>query len=328
MSHSAMPRAMRRRALIAAAGAAPLATTARAQSGFPDRPIRVVVSYGAGGAVDTLARLVMPRVSLRLGQPIVIENRPGAGGTVAAAAIARSRPDGYTLLDDGSSFAVNPSLIPNLPYDPRRDFVPIGRVATIPNVLLLGPAISVTSLAELIAIARANPGGLDCSTTGVGSGQHLGLEMFTRMAGVRINHVTYRDQPSALNDLRAGRIAMASITATSAIPVQGRDGLRVVAHGGAEPIQALPGVPRIADTLPGYLSQEWQGIYAPAGLPPEIAERLNRELVASLAEPAIVERFAALGARGSAETVAEFTAFVASEIQRWGALIAEANIRL
>lgn len=323
-----MTPALRRRALMAAAGAAPLARPAAAQSGFPDRPVRVIVSYGAGGAVDTLARLVMPRVSLRLGQPIVVENRPGAGGTVAAAAVARSRPDGYTLLDDGSSFAVNPSLIPNLPYDPRRDFVPIGRVATIPNVLLLGPGIAVNTVPELIAFARANPGRVDCSSTGVGSGQHLGLEMLNRLAGLRINHVTYRDQPSALNDLRAGRIAMACTTATSAIPVQGRDGLRVIGHGGDEAIAALPGVPRIADTLPGYRSEEWQGVYAPAGLPPEIAERLNRDLMAALAEPAIVERFAALGAYHRAETVAEFTAFVDAELRRAATLVAEANIRL
>ena len=322
--------AIHRRALVAAVGVVPQVriSTATAQSTFPDRPIRVIVSYGAGGAVDTLARLVMPRVSLRLGQPIVIENRPGAGGTVAAAAVARSRPDGYTLLDDGSSFAVNPSLIPNLPYDPRRDFVPIGRVATIPNVILLGPGIAVRDLAELIAFARENPGRLDCSTTGVGSGQHLGLEMFNRMAGLRINHVTYRDQPSALNDLRAGRIAMACTTATSAIPVQGRDGMRVVGHGGMDPIASLPDVPRIADTLPGYRSEEWQGVYAPAGLPLEIAHRLNRDLMASLAEPMLVERFAALGAHSSVETVPEFTEFVDAEIRRAAALITEANIRL
>lgn len=323
-----MPHGPRRRALIAATAASALARPALAQSAFPDRPIRVVVSYGAGGAVDTLARLVMPRVSLRLGQPIVVENRPGAGGTVAAAAVARSRPDGYTLLDDGSSFAVNPALIPNLSYDPRRDFVPIGRVATIPNVLLLGPLLDVTNVAQLIVFARENPGLIDCSSTGVGSGQHLGLEMFNRMANVRINHVTYRDQPSALNDLRAGRIAMACTTATSAIPVQGRDGLRVVGHGGDTPIAALPGVPRIAESVPGYRSEEWQGVYAPAGLPPEIAERLNRELVAALAEPAIVERYAALGAYAGAETVAEFTAFVDAEITRAAALIAQANIRI
>ncbi|MCK8788033.1 tripartite tricarboxylate transporter substrate-binding protein [Roseomonas sp. NAR14] len=319
----------RRALLLAGAGlGAGLSRAARAQGGYPDRPVRVVVSYGAGGAVDTLARIVMPLLGQRLGQPIVVENRPGAGGTIGAGAVARSQPDGYTLLDDGSGFVINAILMPQLPYDIRQDFRPVARVATIPNVILLGPSVRARTLPELLEFARANPGELDCSSTGVGSAQHLGLELLNRMAGVRINHVPYRDAPASQNDLRAGRIAMTMATATSAIPLNGQDGMRVIAHGGEQPIVALPDVPAISATVPGFLSQEWQGVFAPAATPAAIVERLNAELRAVLAEEAVVRRFTALGARGGTETPAEFKAFIAAEIERIGALVREARIAL
>ncbi|WP_159999394.1 tripartite tricarboxylate transporter substrate binding protein [Roseomonas sp. 18066] len=315
-----------RRGLLAGAGLALLPAAARAQENWPARPVRVVVSYGAGGAVDTVARLVFQRVEKKLGQPFVIENRAGAGGSIAAAAVAQSKPDGYTLLHDASGFAINPALLPRLPYDPLRDFSPIGAIVTVPNTLLLGPACPASTVAELIALAKKTPGELTCASTGTGSSQHLALELFNRTAGVEITHVPYRDAPAAQNDLRAGRISMILSTATSALPIHGQDRLRVIAHTDDTPVARLPGVPSVAETLPGYRSLEWHGLYAAAGLPPAIVAALNTALGQTLAEPDLVERLSGIGVRASPMSPDAFAAFLRGEIEKWGKLIKEAGI--
>jgi tripartite-type tricarboxylate transporter receptor subunit TctC len=316
-----------RRALLATAGAALLPpVAARAQEGWPARPVRVVVSYGAGGAVDTVARLVFQRVEKRLGQPFVIENRAGAGGSIAAAAVAQARPDGYTLLHDASGFAINPALLPRLPYYPLRDFTPVGAIVTVPNTLLLGPACPADTVAELIALAKRAPGELTCASTGTGSSQHLALELLNRTAGVEITHVPYRDAPAAQNDLRAGRIAMILSTATSALPLHGQDRLRVIAHTDDTAVARLPGVPAVSATLPGYRSLEWHGLLAPAGLPPAITAGMNAALGQVLAEAELVERLASLGVRASPMAPEAFAGFLRDELERWGRLIRDAGI--
>lgn len=318
--------AWRRRSLLAGAGGLLLPLPAMAQDSWPARPVRVVVSYGAGGAVDTVARLVFQRLEKRLGQPFVIENRAGAGGSIAAAAVAQARPDGYTLLDDASGFAINPALLPRLPYDAARDFAPVAAIVTVPNTLLLGPACAANTVAELIALAKQAPGELTCASTGTGSSQHLALELFNRTAGVEITHVPYRDAPAAQNDLRAGRISMILSTATSALPLHGQDRLRVIAHTDTAPVARLPGVPAVAATLPGYSSLEWHGLFAPTGTPAPIQAALNGGLAQVLAEPELVERLAGLGVRASPMASEAFAAFVRGEMAKWGRLIKEANI--
>ncbi|WP_338662907.1 tripartite tricarboxylate transporter substrate binding protein [Pararoseomonas sp. SCSIO 73927] len=316
----------RRNALAAlAVGLLPLPV--RAQEAYPARPVRLVVSYGAGGAVDTVARLVFPRVAEALGQPVVIENRAGAGGTIAANAVAQSRPDGYTLLDDASGFSINPALMPRLPYDARRDFLPVARMVTVPNVLLLGPGLAARTVPELIAAAKAKPGEITCASTGTGSSQHLALELFNRTAGTEMVHVPYRDTPAAQNDLRAGRIGMIVSTATSAIPLHGQESLRVIAHTGREPVARLPGVPAVAETLPGYESLEWHGLFAPTGTPPEVAARVAAAMEGALKDPALGERLATLGASPGLLRSQEFRAFLDGEIDKWGHLIREAGIQ-
>ncbi|WBV45165.1 tripartite tricarboxylate transporter substrate binding protein [Pseudoroseomonas cervicalis] len=315
-----------RRGLLGAAAAGLLPLPLRAQESWPARPVRIIVSYGAGGAVDTVARLVFTRVGTRLGQSLVIENRAGAGGSIAANAVAQSKPDGYTLLDDASGFAINPGLLPRLPYDARKDFVPVSGIVTVPNVLLLGPACPAKDVAELVALAKQRPGELTCASTGTGSSQHLGLELFNRMAGTEITHVPYRDTPAAQNDLRAGRISMIVSTATSALPLHGQENLRVIAHGGDAPVEKLPGVPAVAATLPGYQSLEWHGLFAPAGTPAPIVAALHAAIDETLAEPELVERLAILGARPNRVSQAAFAGFVAGEIDKWGKLIREAGI--
>ena len=308
-----------------AAGLLPLPLLA--QEAYPARPVRLVVSYGAGGAVDTVARLVFARVAEGLGQPVVVENRAGAGGTIAANAVAQSRPDGYTLLDDASGFAINPALMPRLPYDARRDFLPVARIVTVPNVLLLGPACPASTVPELIALAKAKPGEITCASTGTGSSQHLALELFNRTAGTEITHVPYRDTPAAQNDLRAGRIGMIVSTATSAIPLHGQEGLRVIAHTGQEPVARLPGVPAVAGTLRGYESLEWHGLFASAGTPPEIAARLVTALDGALQDPGLRERLTMLGASPGLLSPGAFSDFVGGEIEKRGRLIRAAGIQ-
>ncbi|MBB5695642.1 Bug family tripartite tricarboxylate transporter substrate binding protein [Muricoccus pecuniae] len=318
---------MSRRKAVAMLAAGSLPLPLLAQEPYPARPVRLIVSYGAGGAVDTVARLVFPRVSEALGQPVVVENRAGAGGTIAASAVAQSRPDGYTLLDDASGFAINPALMPRLPYDARRDFLPVARIVTVPNVLLLGPGCPAATVPELVALAKAKPGEITCASTGTGSSQHLALELFNRTAGTEIVHVPYRDTPAAQNDLRAGRIGMIVSTATSALPLHGQEGVRVIAHTGREPVARLPGVPAVADTLPGYESLEWHGLFAPAGTPPTIAAQLAAVLDSVLKEPGLRERLAALGASAGVLPPNDFRSFVGGEIDKWGRLIRAAGIQ-
>ncbi|WP_419898986.1 Bug family tripartite tricarboxylate transporter substrate binding protein [Roseomonas sp. USHLN139] len=317
-----------RRGLLAGAGLSLLPAAARAQESWPARPVRIVVSYGAGGAVDTVARLVFQRVEKKLGQPFVIENRAGAGGSIAASAVAQSKPDGYSFLHDASGFAINPALLPRLPYDPLRDFTPVGAIVTVPNTFLLGPACPANTIAELIALAKKSPGELTCASTGTGSSQHLALELFNRTADVEITHVPYRDAPAAQNDLRAGRISMILSTATSALPLHGQDRLRVIAHTDDTPVARLPGVPAVAETLPGYRSLEWHGLYAPAGLPPAIVTTMNTALGQVLAEPELVERLAGIGVRASPMAPDAFAAFLRGELEKWGKLIKEAGITI
>jgi tripartite-type tricarboxylate transporter receptor subunit TctC len=323
---------IRRRALLTsvAGGFAggTLSRSARAQAPYPDRPVTVIVTYGAGGAVDTVARVVFAKVSERLGQPFVVENRAGGGGTIGATAAARAKPDGLTLMDDASGFAINPALRPRLPYDAKRDFIPIVRIAAVPNTIVAGPACPAQTLAELIALAKARPDDLDCATTGTGSSQHLTLELFNRIAGVRINHVPYRDTPAAQNDVLAGRIALYCATATSAAPHHNQGGLRILAHTGDRPVEALPGVPAASATLPGFESLEWHGLFAPKGTPDQIVQRLNAELNAVLGDPDVLARLSALAAQAEPNTPEQFQAFVAAEIEKWGRVAREANIHL
>ena len=320
--------AARRRGLLAAVTALALPGVARSAPSFPDRPVRVIVAYGAGGAVDTVARLVFAEAGKALGQNFVIENRGGAGGTLGAAAVARAAPDGYTLLDDASGFSINPSLMPRLPYDARKDFVPVARIIVVPNTIVVGPSCPANDLNELVALAKAKPGMLDCASTGTGSAQHLSLELLNHLAGTRIGHVPYRDLPAALNDLAAGRIAMMVMTASSAIPRHGQDGLRVITHLGQGAVQALPGVRAAAEVIPGLECLEWHGIYAPAGTPETIVTVLNAAVARAVSEPAVAERLVALGASTDQLTPAGLAAFLDGELNKWARVIRDAGIRI
>lgn len=309
------------------AGAAALGAARPARAAWPDRPVRVVIPYPPGGGADTVGRILFARLSERLGQPFVVENRGGAAGTLGAAQVARAAPDGYTILHDATAFSVNPALLGSLPYDSARDFRPVFLAARVPNLLLVHPSVPAADAAQLIALARATPGGLAIASSGNGTVQHMALALFARAAGMAVTHVPYRGGGPALTDLLAGTVpAMFSNASASTGHAQaGR--LRALAHTGTGRLPPLPAVPPLSDTLPGFEAWEWNGVLVPAGTPEAIVLALSGALNAVIAEPAIAARFAALNAGTVANTPTEFAGFVAAETERWGRLVRDAGIR-
>ena len=319
-----------RRGLLALAGGVLAAPgILRAQGGYPVRSVRVINAYSPGGTADVVSRIVLMRLSERMGQQFVIENRPGAAGTVAASAVARATPDGYTLLYDATAHSVNPSLFGNrLTYDTRRDLLPVFLTMVAPNTLHANKAFEAKTVPELIALAKANPGKLDCSSTGIGTVQHVSLELFNHMAGTRINHVVYREAGAAKNDLLSGRVPLQFSNVPASVPILAAREALVIAHCGLKPLDVLPGVPAMADTLPGFETYEWNGIFAPAGTPRDIIERLNTELNATIRETAVAERLHTLGALTRANTPDEFASFREQQIEFFAKMVRMANIRI
>ncbi|MCK8784101.1 tripartite tricarboxylate transporter substrate binding protein [Roseomonas sp. NAR14] len=293
---------------------------------WPSRPVKVIVTYPPGGGADTVARILFARLSETLGQQFVIENRGGAGGTIGAQALARSTPDGYTLMHDATAFSVNPSLFRSLPYDARRDFAPAFLAVVVPNLLVATPSVPVRTVADVIALAKSRPGGLDWASAGNGSAQHLALALFAKMAGITLNHVPYRGGGPALNDIIGGQINFFFSNATSSIGHVKSGAVRGIAHTATGRMAALPDLPPVADTVPGYECLEWNGVFAPAATPGPVIAKLNAALNAVVAEPAIAERLAGLGAATRPNTPEEFRAFLESEMTKWGRVVREAGI--
>ena len=312
-----------RRGLLAAVLSVP--AVARAQS----RSVRVIVAYGAGGTADTTARILFSRLNDVLGQQFVIENRPGAAGTLAASAVARAMPDGTTLLHDATAHSVNPSLFPRLPYDTRKDFAPVFHAMVTPSTLLANNLFAAKTVPELIAMAKAAPGSIDCASPGIGSLQHMSLELLNRLAGIRINHIPYREVAAGRNDVVAGRIPIMFSNVPGSMLFLGNGQARTLAHGGAEAtVAVLPGVPAMKDSVPGFESYEWNGVFAPAGTPAAEIRRLNEGLNKVIAEPATAERMAAIGCLVRPNTPEQFAASLDAEIEKWGRIVREGNIRI
>ncbi len=314
-------------ALLLLALAALLPRLATAED-FPSRPITLVVPYAAGGGNDVIARAVAGRMSAVLGQQIVIENRGGAGGTIATRQVAKAEPDGYTLLIATSSLAINPSLYPNVGYDPRKDFAPIGLIASSSNIVLVHPSVPVRSIAELIALAREQPGKLDFASTGSGSSVQLSAELFAAMAGIRLNHVPYKGSAPALNDLVGGHVAMMFSTMASAVGLARSDKVRALAVTGARRSQLFPELPTVADAgLPGYAAELHYGIVAPAGTPAAAVARLNAALNVALRDDGVRGRLATDGAEAQPSTPAEYAADIAAEESKWSDIIRRAGVK-
>ncbi len=312
-----------------AALAAPVTApgVARAQA-WPARPVRVVVPYSAGGGADTVGRILFQKLASLTGGSFVIENRGGAGGTIGANAVATAEADGYTILFDASAHASNPTLFPRLPYDTVKAFRPVFLAAVVPNVLVVHPSVAEKTVADIIAAAKRAPGKIDWASSGNGSAQHLALELFKSMAGVDITHVPYRGGGPALNDLVAGQIKYFFSNLSSSIEHIRGGLLRAVAHTASTPVEVMPGLPAVADTLPGYQALEWNGVFVPAGTPDAVVARLSSALNEAISDSAISARLTSLSVTSRPNTPDEFAAFVRAEMEKWGPIIRSANIRL
>jgi tripartite-type tricarboxylate transporter receptor subunit TctC len=315
------------RLFLGACLAVALAVAARADD-FPSRPITLVVPYPAGGGNDLIARVVAEKMSAALGQPMVIENRGGAGGTIATRQVARAAADGYTLLVATSSLAINPSIYPNVGYDPRADFSPIGLMAASQNVLLVHPTVAAASVGELIARAREAPGRLTFASTGGGNSVQLAAELFASMAGITLTQIPYKGNGPALSDLLGGHVAIMFSPLPGAVGLVQDSKVRALAVTGARRSPRFPDLPTVAEAgLPGYESVLHYGIVAPAGVPHPIAERLSVALRSALDAPDVQQRLAQDGAEVLASTPEAYAADIAAEETKWSEVVRKAGIK-
>jgi tripartite-type tricarboxylate transporter receptor subunit TctC len=292
-------------------------TPALAADAYPSHAVRWIVPYAAGGATDVLSRLICQYLSDRLGQPFVVENRPGAGSNIGTQAVINSPPDGYTLLLTSTANAINASFDPTLPFDFAKGIVPVAGAARIPLVLVVNNDLPVHSLAEFIAYAKANPGKMSIASSGIGTSLHLSGELFKAMAGVQFVHVPYRGSAPGLTDVMSGQIQGMFDNVTSSFEFVRTGKLRALGVTTHERSDTMPEVPPIADTLPGYETSSFYGVGAPHDTPPEIVDLLNKEINAALADPVIQQRLGELGAIPIHGSAKEFAAMLATETGRW-----------
>jgi tripartite-type tricarboxylate transporter receptor subunit TctC len=319
----------RRKVLHLAAGAAALpavSRVARAQT-YPTRPVRIVVGFAAGGSTDIGARVIGQWLQERLGQPFVIENRPGAGTNIATETVVRAPPDGYTLLMVGPSSAVNATLYDKLDFVFLRDIAPVGSLIRQPQIMLANPSVMTKTVPELIAYAKANPGKITMASAGVGSAGHLVGELFKMMAGVDFVHVPYRGAGPALADLLGGQVMISFAGIAGSIEYIRAGKLRALAVTTATRSQALPDVPTVGEFVPGFEAGDWLGVGAPRNTPAAIVDKLNGEIALALADPKIKARFADLGGTALALTPAEFGKLLADETEKWAKVIRAAHIK-
>jgi tripartite-type tricarboxylate transporter receptor subunit TctC len=296
---------------------------------YPSWPVRILVAFSPGGVTDIVARTMAPKLSELWGQPVVVENRAGAGGSVGAVAVARSQADGYTLLVHSSGYALNSAINPNLPYDPRKDFVDVAPLASQPMVLVVGPASGLSSVAQLIATAKLRPGEVNYGSAGIGSGAHFNSEKFRLAAGIDVVHVPYKGGAEAIHDTIAGRLTFTINTITLALPHIREGRVVVLGISSAQRSSLLPQTPTIAESgIPGFEFTFWNGLWAPAGTPAAVAEKIARDLGRVVALPDVRERLAGLGAEPMSMTPPEFSRFVRQEIDDAARVARAAGIKL
>jgi len=321
-----------RRALTLTLAAAPLlaliAAPAQAQDKWPSKPITYIVPFPAGGTTDVLARLIAQKLGTVLGQTIVVDNKGGAGGSLGSEQASRAAPDGYTLLGGTiSSHAINVSLYPKIGYDPVKSFTPITLIGTNPTVLVVNQASPFKTLADVIAAAKAKKP-LTSASAGSGTSQHLSLELLKSKAGIDITHIPYKGSGPAIQDVIAGQVDMMFDTTVVAGPHIESGKLRALAVTSPKRLPTMPNVPTVAETVPGYEVMSWQAIFAPAGTPKPIVDRLHSEIAKILAEADMRERIAKLGMQGADMTVDQITEFQKAEVAKWAQVIKTANIKL
>jgi tripartite-type tricarboxylate transporter receptor subunit TctC len=311
-----------------AAMAAAFAVPAMAQA-WPDRPVKLVSPWPPGGSNDTFSRLLATRLTTTLGQPVVVENRPGATGTLGVGQVARAPADGYLLVMGSSpTHATATSIYPQLNYNPVKDFAPITLVGSSANALVVHPSVPARTVAELIALAKAKPGTLTYASTGNGSSQHLSAELFKAMAGVDMLHVPYKGAAPAISDIVAGHINLGFHNMVDVLPHVKAGTLRALAVTSSTRARPLPDVPTIAESgVPGYMAEVWFGVFAPAHTPRPIVERLNREIVAALADPEIRSKFDAAGMSVVGNSPDEFARYVQEEVTKWSDIVRRADVK-
>ena len=317
-------------ALATVAATAGFSTAAQAQAAWPNKPVRIVVPFPAAGTTDILARALAPELQRVFGQPFVVENKPGAGGNLGSAEVAKAAPDGYTLLmGTVGTHAINPSLYPKMPYDAVKDFAPITMVAGVPNVLVLNPAnaqkYSINSVQDLARVAKANPGRLNVSSSGNGTSIHLAAELFKSMTGTFMVHFPYRGSGPALLDLMGGNMDLMFDNLPSSMPHIKSGKLKALAVTSSQRSSALPDVPTVEEVggpaLKGFEASSWFGLLAPAGTPADIINRIQQETAKALASPALRERLQAQGAIPSGNTPAEFARLIDAETKKWAQVV-------
>jgi tripartite-type tricarboxylate transporter receptor subunit TctC len=313
---------------LAGLAAAPLIGTARAQSAWPDRPVRVIVPYPPAGGADTTARIVYAKLGQMLGQQFVIENRGGAGGTIGEAVVAKADPDGYTIIHDATAFSVNESLYPHLPFDYRKDFEPVALVSLVPNILVITPSLPLNTVADVIAYAKAQPDGITMASSGNGTLQHLCLEMFRFKTGIKINHVPYRGGGVALTDVMSGQVKFFFSNGSSVVGLIKGGKLKAIAHTGSGRLESLPDIPPVSDTIPGFEAYEWNGVFVPHGTPKPIVAKLNTGINEAMRSPEVAGRFKQLNVVTRQNTPAEFHDFVEGQMKLWSGVVKDANIHL
>jgi tripartite-type tricarboxylate transporter receptor subunit TctC len=319
----------RRNTLYLAAGAGALAAVnraARAQA-YPARPIHILIGFPAGGTPDILTRLIGQRLQEGLGQPVIVENKPGASGNIATLAVARAAADGYTLLAAGAPNTINATLYQTPNFDFLRDIAPVAGAARLPDIIVVNPQVPAKTVPEFIDYAKANPGKIAMASAGNGTSGHVAGELFKMMAGIDLLHVPYRGGVAAVTDLLAGRVQVLFDVVTNSIELIRSGKLRGLAVTTTERCAALPDLPTVAQSVPGYEASYWTGFAAPRGTPADIVEKLNGEINTALADPAIKTRIAEMGGAPLALPVPQFEKFVGDEVDKWAKVIRAANIK-
>ncbi|MFM7011389.1 MAG: Bug family tripartite tricarboxylate transporter substrate binding protein [Betaproteobacteria bacterium] len=319
---------IRRRIFLALCGAL-FATQALGQSTYPTQPIRLIVSFAAGGPTDIFARLVASKLEKELGQPIIVENKPGGGSNIGSDFVAKAKPDGYTLLIGTVANATNMGIYKNLGYDTARDFAPITQIMSSPSVLVVNNNLPVRSLSELIEYAKARPGKLSYASSGAGGMQHHAGELLKLRAGIDVIHIPYKGAAPALTDVIGGTVDFGFKTASGVMPAILSGKVRPLAVAGSARLAQLPDVPTMAEAgMPDLEADSWNGLFAPAGTPPAIINRLADATIAILKTPEIKERFAAISATPVGSSPEEFSTYVKAEIAKWGMVAKQANVRV
>ncbi len=295
---------------------------------YPTKAVRVIAPFPPGGGTDLFARAVAQKLTSTLGQTFVVDNRSGAGGMIGADLVAKSPPDGYSLLITSSStHSINPHLTRKMPYDAIRDFVPVINIASAPNVLVVHPSVPAKTVKEMIALAKSRPGALNYASNGTGTLSHLTGEMFKLQAGINLIHIPYKGGPPAVIDLVAGQVSALFAAAPTVFPQVRAGKLRAIAMTGPKRSAALPDLPAVAETLPGFDSVQWWAMFAPAGTPGDVVERLNSEVSRIITDADVKARFAAEGAEPAGGSPREFAAFVRADYEKWGKVVKAVGIR-